>query len=212
MTAGTEVADLALAGRDPVLDRLIEFAGPCPLGAGRRTHSHFEYIARSICYQQLAGNAAKAIWGRARAQISGPYRAPAVLGLGEARLREAGLSGAKARSLLDLATRVVSGDIRLASIGRRTDDEIVAELCRVRGIGPWTAQMFLLFQLDRPDVWPVTDYGVRAGVARAWGWSALPTPGELTRFGDQFRPFRSTVAWYAWRALEQERDSLPTSR
>jgi len=208
---GTAV-ELALVGRDPILDGLIDAAGPCPLGPGRRAQTHFEYLARSICFQQLAGKAAAAIWGRARAQVAGPYRAPAVLALGEERLREAGLSGAKARSLLDLASRVDSGDLRLASIGRRTDDEIVAELCRVRGIGPWTAQMFLLFHLGRPDVWPVTDYGVRAGVAHAWGMAAMPTPRELDQFGEPFRPHRSALAWYAWRALDLRRDTLPTSR
>jgi 3-methyladenine DNA glycosylase/8-oxoguanine DNA glycosylase len=107
---------------------------------------------------------------------------------------------------------VVSGALRLTSLARQDDDAIVAGLSAVRGIGPWTAQMFLLFRLGRPDVWPVTDFGVRAGVGIAWGLPSMPSPRELLALGEPFRPYRSLVAWYAWRAVDRERDGLPTSR
>jgi len=193
-------AELALA--EPPLAALIAAAGPCPLGNGRRHRTHFEALGRSIVFQQLAGKAALAIWARTRARVDGPYTAAAVLAVGEDRLRTAGLSGAKAKALTDLADRVVMGDVRLASIGRRTDDEIVTELSLVWGIGRWTAEMFLMFQLGRLDVWPTGDLGVRNGYARAWGLDAPPSPVELEDLGERFRPWRSVVAWYCWRAVE----------
>jgi len=193
-------AELALA--EPPLAALIAAAGPCPLGNGRRHRTHFEALGRSIVFQQLAGKAALAIWARTRALVDGPFTAAAVLAVGEDRLRTAGLSGAKAKALTDLADRVVMGDVRLASIGRRTDDEIVTELSLVWGIGRWTAEMFLMFQLGRLDVWPTGDLGVRNGYARAWGLDAPPSPVELEDLGERFRPWRSVVAWYCWRAVE----------
>jgi len=194
-------AERELAAADPVLGALIASTGPCPIGSGRRHRTHFEELARSVVFQQLAGKAAQAIWTRTCAVVDGPMAAPGVLAAGEERLRSAGLSGAKARALLDLSDRVVSGDVKLTSIGRKADDVIVAELSRVWGIGRWTAEMFLMFQLGRLDVWPTGDLGVRNGFARAWG-SAVPTPGELEALGERFRPWRSIVAWYCWRALE----------
>jgi DNA-3-methyladenine glycosylase II len=195
-------AERELARRDPVLAHLIAESGPCPIGSGKRHRTHFEALARSIVFQQLAGKAALAIWNRTLALLPGPMSAPAVLAVGEERLRTAGLSGAKVRALLDLADRVVIGDVRLSTIGRRTDDEIVAELSRVWGVGRWTAEMFLMFQLGRLDVWPTGDLGVRNGYGRAWGLGAAPGPVELEDLGDRFRPWRSIVAWYCWRAVE----------
>ena len=181
---------------------MIRTHGPCPIGTGRRTRSHFETLARSIVFQQLAGRAAETIWGRARALVDGPFTAAAVLDTGEERLRSAGLSGSKAKAVLDLADRVAMGDVRLASIARRGDDEVVAELIRVWGIGRWTAEMFLIFQLGRLDVWPTGDLAVRAGYGRIHGLPEAPGPGELEALGDRFRPWRSVVAWYCWRALD----------
>lgn len=191
-----------LANRAPELAPLIETSGPCPIGSGRRRRTHFEALARSIAFQQLAGKAATAIWNRARQVVGEPFTAPAVLSAGEERLRSAGLSGAKTRALIDLADRVVTGDVTLASIGRRPDDAVVAELSRVWGVGRWTAEMFLMFQLGRLDVWPTGDLGVRNGYARLFGLAAAPDPVTLEDLGDRFRPWRSVVAWYCWRAIE----------
>jgi DNA-3-methyladenine glycosylase II len=202
VNADVALAERELAMADPVLAFLIDAAGPCPIGAGRRGRTHFEALARSVVFQQLAGKAALAIWNRTRAVVAGPMTAAGVLAAGEDRLRSAGLSGSKTRALLDLADRVASGDLRLATIGRRSDEAIVAELSQVWGIGRWTAEMFLLFQLGRLDVWPTGDLGVRNGFARAWGLTASPGSGELEGLGERFRPWRSVVAWYCWRALE----------
>src|SRR5439155_20482126 len=167
------------ARRGPVLRKLIRAAGPCDLG-GRRTRDHFGALVRSIVFQQLAGKAAMAIHGRLVALFDGERITPeAVLAAGHARLRTAGLSEAKANAILDLASKVADGTVPLRGISRYDDDEIVERLSSVRGIGRWTAEMFLIFQLARPDVWPVDDYGVRKGYALAYDIADLPKPKEL---------------------------------
>jgi DNA-3-methyladenine glycosylase II len=195
------VAEKALARRDPVLRDLIEVAGPCVL-TGPPRRSNFEALARSITYQQLAGRAASAIWQRVRALVPGPFNAEAVLALDVTALRGAGLSNAKARSISDLARHIVDGDVHLARAGKLPDEQVIEELSRVWGIGTWTAQMFLMFQLGRLDVWPVLDLGVRTGYGKAWGLMDPPTAKELEPLGDRFKPYRSVAAWYCWRALE----------
>jgi DNA-3-methyladenine glycosylase II len=124
-----------------------------------------------------------------------------MLALPEAALRSAGLSGAKAASVRDLAQKVLDGTVPLDRIGRVSDDEVVRRLSAVRGIGPWTAEMFLIFQLRREDVWPVLDYGVQKGYATAFGLDHVPTPKELRPLGDRFRPYRTVAAWYCWRTV-----------
>lgn len=195
-------AEAELGDRFEPLAGIIAAAGPCPLGSGRRHRSHFEDLARSIVFQQLAGRAATVIWERARALVPGPFTAAAVLEVGGEQLRGAGLSGAKTKAMLDLADRVATGDLQLASIGRRSDEEVVAALSRVWGIGRWTAEMFLMFQLGRLDVWPTGDLGVRNGYGRLFRLPGPPGPVELEAFGDRFRPWRSIVAWYCWRAVD----------
>ena len=194
-------AEAVLAERDPVLAGLIAAAGPCTLGR-RGFPSHFEALCRSIVYQQLAGKAAAAIWARFRALVPGRLTAESVLALDEPALRGAGLSGAKARSIADLAAHVADGRVHLTKTARMRDEEIVAELSQVWGIGVWTTHMFLMFQLARPDVWPVLDFGVRSGYGRLYGLSDMPTAKELEPLGEQFRPYRSIAAWYCWRAVE----------
>jgi DNA-3-methyladenine glycosylase II len=208
-------AEALLAATTPVLSELVARHGPCPVGTGRQARSHFEALGRAICFQQLAGAAARTIWGRVRALVDGPFTAAAVVAVDVVELRGAGLSGAKAASVLDLATRVDTGALRLGSIGRLDDDAIVSALSEVRGIGRWTAEMFLLFQLGRLDVWPTGDLGVRNGFARVHGLAAVPGARELEAMGDPFRPWRSVLAWYCWRAMDDPApslDSLPTGR
>jgi 3-methyladenine DNA glycosylase/8-oxoguanine DNA glycosylase len=195
-------AEAALALRSPLLAELIAGQGPCPIGTGRRVGSHFESLARTIAFQQLAGKAAITIWNRTRALVEGPFTPPAVLAVGEDRLRSAGLSRAKARAMLDLADHVVMGTVKLATMSRRPEDEVVAELSKVWGIGRWTAEMFLMFQLGRLDVWPTGDLGVRNGFGRIFGLPAPPGPIELEDLGEPFRPYRSVLAWYCWRAVD----------
>ena len=190
-----------LAARDPVLAGLIEAAGPIRIG--RRTGSHFAGLVEAIVYQQLAGAAAKAIHGRLVAALDDEAEPGALLALSDETLRAVGLSANKARSLRDLATKVLDGTVILSPRGlsRQSDEEVIARLSTVRGIGPWTAQMFLMFRLRRLDVWPVGDFGVRQGYGLAWK-VPMPTARELEPLGDPYRPYRSVVAWYCWRAVE----------
>jgi DNA-3-methyladenine glycosylase II len=194
----------AFAALDPVMGRLVAEHRPprYDLHRGGGRAGRFEQLAQAIAYQQLAGAAAGAIWNRVVAAVGRPFTPEAVLVAGPDALRAAGFSGAKTASLLDLADKVATGEVRLTRIGRLPDDEVVAELVQVRGIGRWTAEMFLIFTLGRIDVWPTTDLGVRAGYARAYGLDTLPAPKELDVLGERFRPWRSLAAWYCWRVVE----------
>jgi 3-methyladenine DNA glycosylase/8-oxoguanine DNA glycosylase len=192
----------ALAGRDPVLDGLIETHRRPPARRPVPVAERFASLARAIVYQQLAGRAAEAIHGRLVVALGGKVTPVAVLAATPELLKSAGLSNAKAAALRDLADKVASGEVDIATIGRLSDEEVVEHLVRVRGIGTWTAQMFLLASLGRMDVWPVGDYGVRAGFAKAWRLHELPSPVELDPLGEPFRPYRSIVAWYCWRVVE----------
>ncbi len=195
-----EAADI-LAARDPVFAGLIAEAGPIRLR--RSTMSHFAALVQAIVYQQLAGAAASAIHRRLIAALEDDVGPEAVLGLSDQTLRTVGLSGAKVRSLRDLAAKVLDGTVVLSPRGlsRQSDEEIIARLSTVRGIGPWSAQMFLIFQLRRLDVWPVGDLGIRRGYGLGWK-VATPTARELEPLGDPYRPYRTALAWYCWRAAE----------
>jgi DNA-3-methyladenine glycosylase II len=196
-----EAAD-DLARREPRLGAIIATAGPPDLRRGRPRREHFAELARAICYQQLAGAAARAIHGRFDALFDGAPTPEAVLAVRVAKLRGVGLSASKTASIRDLAEKVVAGDVELDRVSRLPDDEIVRELTLVRGIGRWTAEMFLIFQLGRLDVWPVGDFGVRKGYANIYGLDDLPPPKDLEGLGDAFRPYRSVAAWYCWRAAD----------
>ena len=199
-----ELLDAAadLSRRDPALRRLIKTVGPPDLRRGRARNDHFGELVRAICYQQLAGAAARTIHGRLVGCFDGPLTPEAVLALPFEQLRAAGLSNNKATSVRDLAVHVVDGDVQLQRIGRLSDDEIVRELTLVRGIGRWTAEMFLIFQLGRLDVWPVDDLGVRKGFGRIHQLEPAPTAKQLEPLGDRYRPYRSVLAWYCWRAAD----------
>jgi DNA-3-methyladenine glycosylase II len=190
-----------LASRDPVLAGLIAAAGPIRIV--RRTGSHFAGLVEAIVYQQVAGAAATAIHRRLVAALDDDVRPEALLALSDETLRAAGLSANKARSLRDLATKVLDGTVTLSSrrLSHQSDEEVIARLSTVRGIGPWTAQMFLIFRLRRLDVWPAGDFGVRQGYGLAWN-VPMPTARELEPLGDPYRPYRTVVAWYCWRAVE----------
>jgi len=190
-----------LADRDPVIARLVAEIGPPSIPAP--TETHFGTLVRAITYQQLAGAAARSIHGRLIAALDGEVTPERMLALPEESLRAAGLSGAKTASLRDLAAKVLDGTVVLEPrrLARQTDDEITARLSSVRGIGRWTAEMFLIFQLRRLDVWPTGDLGVRRGYGLAWS-AGTPTPKQLELLGDPYRPYRSIVAWYCWRAAE----------
>ncbi len=165
----------------------------------------FHALAESIAYQQLSGKAAATIFGRVRALYpKGKWLDPEkLLATRDGTLRAAGLSRSKTAALKDLAAKTLDGTVpsTRALIGM-SDEEIIARLTTVRGIGRWTVEMLLLFDLGRPDVWPVDDYGVRKGFAKTFGKRKLPTPKQLMKLGEKWRPYRSVAAWYFWRALD----------
>jgi DNA-3-methyladenine glycosylase II len=165
----------------------------------------FDALAESIAYQQLTGKAAATIFGRVRALY--PKRKwldpNQLLATPDEALRAAGLSRAKTAALKDLAAKTIDGTVPSGrALLRMTDDEIITRLTTVRGIGRWTVEMLLLFDLGRPDVWPVDDYGVRKGFAKTFRRRELPTPKQLMKLGEKWRPYRSVAAWYFWRALD----------
>jgi DNA-3-methyladenine glycosylase II len=196
----------AVAAADPLMGAFISRAGPFEprRGAG----DYFASLARAILYQQLAGRAAAAIHARFVQAIGGEVTPRAVLGTSPEALRSAGLSANKAAAIVDLATKVADGTVPLAELHELDDEEIIARLSSVRGIGRWTAEMFLLFELQRPDVWPVDDYGVRNGWTLIHSLPAIITPRDLRQEGERFRPFRSVAAWYCWRAVSLMRGAM----
>src|SRR3984893_4194252 len=165
----------------------------------------FDALAESIAYQQLNGKAAATIWGRVRALYpKGRKLDPKlVLTTPDEKLRAAGLSGSKVAAIKDLAAKTLDGTVPSArALGKMTDEQIIERLTAVRGIGRWTVEMLLLFDLGRPDVWPVQDYGVQKGFAKTFGRRKLPTPKQLLKLGEKWKPYRSAAAWYFWRALD----------
>src|SRR6201986_3488140 len=201
-----------VAAADPVLGRLIERAGPFTLRL-KSQHSPFEALLESIIYQQLHGKAAAAILKRLLTLFGEIHPSPEhLLGASDDMLRSVGLSRSKALALRDLAAKTLDGTVPpLTSIRRMPDDEIVDRLTQVRGIGPWTAEMLLMFRLGRPDVFPVTDYGVRKGFSltfkrlpkhKPFDAKMLATPAEMLRRGQRWKPWRSVASWYLWRACD----------
>jgi DNA-3-methyladenine glycosylase II len=191
-----------LAGRDPVLARLAAEFGPPSFPAPAA--SPFAALVRSVTYQQLAGAAASAIHGRLVAALGGEVTPERLLARSPEQLRAVGLSGRKAATLTELAAGVLDGTVvldarRLARLG---DEEVVARLSTVRGIGKWTAEVFLMIQFRRLDIWPTGDLAVRKGYAAAWA-RPVPTPRQLDALGEPYRPYRSVVAWYCWRAAQR---------
>jgi DNA-3-methyladenine glycosylase II len=153
----------------------------------------------------LAGAAAAAIWGRFRALVDGELTPEAVLALPEEAIRGAGMSGAKTAALKDLAAKVHDRTVPLADVHRVPDHDLIVRLSSVRGIGRWTAEMFLIFTLGRLDVWPVDDLGVRRGYQLAHGLEEMPKPKALEVLGEPYRPYRTIAAWYCWQAVRLSR-------
>jgi len=195
-----DAATAEVASRDPVVARLVELAGPLTWRP-RDPDGHFGALVRAIVFQQLAGAAASAIHARVRATVDGPLTAGALAAVGDDELRAAGLSANKLASLRDLSAKVLDGTVVFDGAGRLPDDDVIARLSSVRGIGRWTAEMYLMSELRRLDVWPVDDLGVRQGYGVAWSLDPAPTPKELAPLGDRFRPYRSVVARYCWAAV-----------
>ena len=204
----------ALSARDPVMARLIAAAGPCKWEPQVEIHP-FETLARAIAHQQLNGIAAERIFSRFKALFA-PSAFPepaAVIAAPEAALRATGLSFAKIRALRDLAEKVAAGVVPTTEQLHALDSEAIIErLTQVRGIGRWSAEMLLMFQLGRPDVLPVDDFGVCNGFRLVYGLKGMPRPRALAEFGARWAPHRSLAAWYLWRAVDLARaKKLPSA-
>ena len=185
---------------------LVERFGLPPARRVVKPALRFPYLCRAILHQQLATKAAEAITGRVFHLADGQPTPQFILSTSEEDLRSCGVSGAKATSLVDLATRVQNNSITLDNMARLSDEAVISQLTQVRGIGPWTAQMFLMSALARHDVWPVLDYGVRAGWTVLNDHNELIAPKALDAAGDRYRPLRSSVAWYCWRLADDAKD------
>jgi DNA-3-methyladenine glycosylase II len=193
-----------LAAREPVLAKLLEAAGPPVLRQPQSTH--FAALVRSVLYQQLAGAAAAAIHARLVEALDGDVSPASLLSLPQETLRAAGLSANKTASLRDLATKVLDGTVVLdpRRLARESDEEVITRLSTVRGVGRWTAQMFLMFQLERPDVLPTGDLGIRRAIERAYELPGLPLAPEMEAIAEPWRPFRTLACRYLWRSLLNE--------
>jgi DNA-3-methyladenine glycosylase II len=194
-----ESAMLHLTKVDPVMAKIIKRVGPCQFTLREPT---FETLARSIAFQQLSGKAAGTIFGRLRKAVGPRFTALAFLKLTPEQLRACGLSRQKIASLQDLAGRVARREINFRKLINLQDEEIIATLSQVRGVGVWTAQMFLIFALERPNVMPLADLGIRNAVRKAYGLEELPKSLELSKLAEKWHPYCSVASWYLWRSLE----------
>jgi DNA-3-methyladenine glycosylase II len=190
----------ALMRRDPIMAALIRQHGECGLASAQRTDP-FHALLHAIIAQQLSTKAARTIEGRFSAIFDGKPTPASVAGASDEQLRSVGLSGPKLKYLRDLCARILDGSLDLETLDVRTDDEVIAALTSVKGIGRWTAEMFLMFRLHRPDVLPVGDLGIVKAVQRAYKLRSLPSPQRLTKIGETWRPYRSVACWYLWASL-----------
>ncbi len=194
-----EPAILHLRAVDPAWSPIIDRIGPCQL---RPRRDHFDTLVRAIIGQQISTKAAASIDARLRALAGGSHHAETLLEFGEEALHGVGLSRVKARYVLNLADAVVSRRVRLHRLNALSDEEIVEQLTSVKGIGRWTAEMFLIFSLNRPDVLPVADLGVRVGLRNHFGLGELPKPRECETLTEPWRPYRTVAMWYLWQGLK----------
>lgn len=190
-----------LARRDPVMRDLMRQFGECGLASAQRTDP-FRALLHAIIAQQLSTKAAATIEARFAALFDGRPTVAAIAAMPDDRLREVGISPQKLGYIRDLCARTLDGSLALADLERLSDEEVIAALTSVKGIGRWTAEMFLMFRLHRPDVLPVGDLGIVKAVQRAYKLRLAPTPVRLSRLGENWRPYRSVACWYLWASLD----------
>jgi DNA-3-methyladenine glycosylase II len=198
-----------LSKTDPVMRRLIREVGPFTL-IPRSKRSPFESLARAIAYQQLHEKAAESILRRFVALFPAKRfpKPDDLLAMDEQAIRGAGFSQAKVAALRDLAAKTLDGTVPTGATVRKLEDEAIIErLIAVRGVGRWTVEMLLIFQLGRPDVLPVDDFGVRNGFRIAYGKRSMPKPNEVGRYGERWKPYRTAAAWYLWRAADRAKEA-----
>ena len=191
----------ALMRRDPVIATLIRQHGECGLASAQRTDP-FHALLHAIIAQQLSTKAARTIEGRFSALFDGTPTPVAVSRVSDEQLRAVGFSGLKVKYVRDLCARILDDSLTLHALDAMTDDDVILALTSVKGIGRWTAEMFLMFRLHRPDVLPVGDLGIVKAVQRAYKLRTLPSPERLTKIGETWRPYRSVACWYLWASLQ----------
>ena len=197
-------AQRLLLRRDPILATIIRQHGPCRIADALRV-DHFSALVRAIIFQQLSTKAASTIHGRLVALLPGECVTPEALsGMSEDQFRSVGVSRQKALYLRDLCDKILTGAVRLEDVESLDDEEVIAALTKVKGVGRWTAEMFLMFRLHRPVVLPVGDLGILTAVQRAYRLRKRPTPERLMRLGDAWKPYRSVACWYLWRSLDNQ--------
>jgi DNA-3-methyladenine glycosylase II len=188
-----------LCASDPVLSSIIARVGPYAM---QYRQPEFESLVRSIVYQQLSGKVASVIFGRLSSAVGGQIRPASILKLRPSRMRSLGLSAAKTAYIRDLARHTRDGKVVFESLEGLTDAQVIEQLTQVKGIGAWTAHMFLMFALRRPDVLPVGDLGIRSAIRKAYGLENLPAPSEMEAIAQRWRPYCSVASWYLWRSLD----------
>ena len=194
-----------LMRRDPVLAAIIKRHGRCALGEVRDRFDHFSMLVRAIVFQQLSTKAATTIHNRLLESVPGGKPDPSLLAaLTDEQFRTAGISRQKALYLRDLCEKVGSGAVPLQHVDGMSDEDVITALTQVKGIGRWTAEMFLIFRLQRPDVLPVNDLGIINAIQRAYRLRKKPTPARMLKLGEAWRPYRSIASWYLWRSLDNE--------
>ncbi len=200
----SRLARAHLTRADPALGALIREVGACGLQHDR-TREPYAALISAVAHQQLHARAAEAMLGRLTTLTGAPMPEPGLLlSLSDADLRSCGFSGAKALALRDIATRALDGTVPTRrAAARLSDDVLIERLCALRGIGRWTVEMLLIFTLGRPDVFPVDDFGVREGYRLIHGLEAQPKPRDFAVIGEAYAPYRSTAAWYLWRAADR---------
>jgi DNA-3-methyladenine glycosylase II len=191
-----------LASRDKKLAPVIAAYPLCTIGRGDKSVTHFESLVESVISQQLAVKAAETIYLRVKKLAGGRVTPARIAIISEPDMRAAGVSGAKFRTIQGIASAALSKEIKINSLHLiESDEEIISQLTSLWGVGPWTVDMFMMFQLGRLDIWPTGDLGVRRGWEKIYALKAEISPKELELKGEKFRPYRSIVAWYCWRAL-----------
>lgn len=191
-----------IAARDKKLARVIAAHPLCTIGQGEKPFTHFESLVESVISQQLAVKAAETIYIRVKKLAGGKVTPARIASITEKEMREAGVSGAKFRTIQGIASAALTKEIKINSLHTiENDEEIFTQLTSLWGVGPWTVDMFMIFQLGRLDIWPTGDLGVRRGWEKIYALTDEITPKELEGKGEKFRPYRSVVAWYCWRAL-----------
>jgi DNA-3-methyladenine glycosylase II len=194
-----------LMRRDPVLASAIKQIGPC-LMADRQRKDHLSALVGSIVSQQLSTKAAATIFGRFVALFPDHHipNAPAIAALDDATLRSVGLSGQKVGYLRDLSARIIDGRLNLDELETLPDEQVIERLTAVKGFGRWTAEMFLMFRLHRPDILPIGDLGIQNAIQRLYKLRKRPNPKRMTQLGESWKPYRSVASWYLWQTLRNE--------